>query len=230
MQWGGDGGLGDWMEVWYLHLRKFIFHVPDIVRWGSVLFDLFNRALYEHHGIQKIWSSWSFTFEKKSLFDKFLLGGHKELVNGHKTNWYFEEIDTFEELGLNKRFNPPDFSSCCVVRVSNQNISGWLCDDGGFRWALPCRTHGDDRLRGGNDWGMRLPPTDRILGSDKVTRSIGKGSDIFPWSKKWFKSHRKSTGKGCCVAWRMCQFANLPRMTNTVKVTYVGWPLCCLFT
>lgn len=107
---------------------------------------------------------------------------------------------------FNQQMNHQTFLPAALF-VFPIKTSGWLCDDGGFRWALPFRTHGDDRLRGGNDWGMRLPPTDRILGSDKVTRSIGKGSDIFPWSKKWFKSHRKSTGKGCCVAWRMCQFA-----------------------
>ena len=30
-------------------------------------------------------------------------------------------------------------------------------------------------------------------------------------------------------AWRG-ECANLPRMTNTAKVTYVGWPLSLLFT
>ena len=197
------------------------------MRWGSVLFDSFNRALYEHHGIQKIRSSWSFTFEKKSLFDKFLVSGHKEIVNGHKTNWYFEER-YFWRTWFKQKMNQTFLPAALFVFPIKTSQDGFVMTEGLGELCLagPMVTTG----YAANDWGMRLPPTDRILGSDKVTRSIGKGSDIFPWSKKWFKSHRKSTGKGCCVAWRMCQFANLPRMTNTVKVTYVGWPLCCLFT
>ena len=48
--WAGrsDGGLI------FRFIDLCIFHVPDIVRWGSVLFDLFDRALYEDHGIQKV--------------------------------------------------------------------------------------------------------------------------------------------------------------------------------
>ena len=177
------------------------------MRWGSVLFDLFNRALYEHHGIQNVWSSWSFTFEKKSLFDKFLIGGHKELVNGHKTNWYLE-ARYFWRTWFKQKMNHQTFlpAALFVLPIKTSQDGSVMTEGlGELCLAGPMVTTG----YAATDWRMRHH-LDRMLGSDKVTSSIGKGSDIFPWSKKWFKSLRKSTGKGWCVAWRMCQFANLP--------------------
>ena len=37
-------------------------------------------------GFKKPCSSWFFTIEKKSLFEHFLIGGHKQPVNSCKTN------------------------------------------------------------------------------------------------------------------------------------------------